>query len=281
MAEVLPHCRRRSAAAAAPLNLTPARSTLRLLVRTHTAGAPPTPGAAAASGAADGELANELSAGVRRLVASDEWEQRLGGLRLARLLLGRQAGDAALAADMTATCQQLLEDSEVRVRWAVSGRPCGPAGTGLAVVEREGEWWAWVPWRESRCMAWRRLQPTDAAHCIDPSRLALPRRPRLAPRLPRQVGELLRTLCEQQGIAVWEQVRPAPAVRRALPAGGHPCPAPLPSAPLGWNSVLPRLLSSFAQGRASCRGRVLDSSRPRACRPAGPRPHPGVDPPQL
>ncbi|PSC73633.1 ARM repeat-containing [Micractinium conductrix] len=76
--------------------------------------------------------------GARSLVAAAEWEQRLGGLRLARAVLQREA-QPAFAADMIATCQRLLEDSEVRVRWAV--------------------------------------------------------------------GELLRTLCEQLGIRVWEETR--------------------------------------------------------------------------
>lgn len=57
--------------------------------------------------------------GARSLVAAAEWEQRLGGLRLARAVLQREA-QPAFAADMIATCQRLLEDSEVRVRWAVS-----------------------------------------------------------------------------------------------------------------------------------------------------------------
>ncbi|EFN56492.1 expressed protein [Chlorella variabilis] len=80
----------------------------------------------------------EVCDGARRLVASDEWEQRLGGLRLARVVLQRKA-EPAFAEDMLATCRLLLEDREVRVRWAV--------------------------------------------------------------------GELLRTLCQQLGIAAWEQVQ--------------------------------------------------------------------------
>ncbi|KAL4425118.1 hypothetical protein ABPG77_008223 [Micractinium sp. CCAP 211/92] len=73
--------------------------------------------AAASAGNADPLLA-EAADGVRSLVASEEWEQRLGGLRLARVVLQRQVDDG-FASDMLETCQRLLEDDEVRVRWAV------------------------------------------------------------------------------------------------------------------------------------------------------------------
>lgn len=54
----------------------------------HSPGGALTPAGAPAS-APDPQLLAELQDGVRGLVASEEWEQRLGGLRLARVLLPR------------------------------------------------------------------------------------------------------------------------------------------------------------------------------------------------
>ena len=83
------------------------------------AASPPTPGGAPARGPSpDPALLAELQDGARRLVASPEWEERLGGLRLARSVLQRRV-DERFAADVTAACCALLEDREVRVRWAV------------------------------------------------------------------------------------------------------------------------------------------------------------------
>ncbi|KAI7841245.1 hypothetical protein COHA_005082 [Chlorella ohadii] len=87
----------------------------------------------------DAALVQELCDGARSLLAAPVWEERLGGLRLARLLVQRGLADTAFGEDMIAACQRLLEDPEVRVRWAV--------------------------------------------------------------------GELLRALCQQLGIAVWEQMQ--------------------------------------------------------------------------
>ena len=89
---------------------------------------PPPPNEMAGSGSPErAELLAELGAGAQQLTAGVEWEQRLGGLRLARLVLQRRGSssartddDDAFAGAMMDTCERLLEDPEVRVRWAVS-----------------------------------------------------------------------------------------------------------------------------------------------------------------
>lgn len=57
--------------------------------------------------------------GVLSLVASDQWEKRLGGLKVAALLVTAGVGDEPFTDAMIQTCKNLLEDPEVRVRWAV------------------------------------------------------------------------------------------------------------------------------------------------------------------
>lgn len=95
--------------------------------------------------------------------------------------------DEAFASDMLETCQRLLEDGEVRVRWAVSAEGkgvwvgLGGRGTGGALSA------ALLPAAVSGRMP---------AQCIQEMR-----------RLPVQVGELLRTLSERLGIEVWERMR--------------------------------------------------------------------------
>lgn len=89
---------------------------------------------------------------------------------------------------MLATCRLLLEDREVRVRWAVSG---------LVGLGTEG-WWRCsistqplTAWRmQLRC----RFNRSFLLRSTRPSHVS-------------QVGELLRTLCQQLGIAAWEQVQ--------------------------------------------------------------------------
>lgn len=56
--------------------------------------------------------------GVLRMAGSGQWEQRLGALRVAHAVLLRRA-DPTFALSMVETCSSLLEDDEVRVRWAV------------------------------------------------------------------------------------------------------------------------------------------------------------------
>ena len=129
--------------------------------------------------------------GARGLVASPEWEQRLGGLRLARVFLQHrvraaaralhcrsvscwlqqrqwlQPGmaapigptrppapalqvDAAFADDMITTCQHLLEDAEVRVRWAVSAAAAADAADAahaVSLLTLPADWTAqYVSW---------------------------------------------------------------------------------------------------------------------------------------
>ncbi|GAB4818455.1 hypothetical protein N2152v2_005501 [Parachlorella kessleri] len=56
--------------------------------------------------------------GVRNLVRSEHWEGRLGGIRLAKVLLSYRV-EEPFATQMLQACDDLLEDGEVRVRWAV------------------------------------------------------------------------------------------------------------------------------------------------------------------
>ncbi len=115
--------------------------------------------------------------------------------------------DTAFGEDMIAACQRLLEDPEVRVRWAVSavrrafgGLFVGMRGLGIATAAR--------PPLARQQMQLTELQvpavPPSVCTCpaCSPSCCnALP-----CP-LPLQVGELLRALCQQLGIAVWEQMQ--------------------------------------------------------------------------
>ena len=61
----------------------------------------------------------EVERGVSRLVQDDAWEARLGGLKAAKILLSSGRASAACMDDLAETCICLLEDREVRVRWAV------------------------------------------------------------------------------------------------------------------------------------------------------------------
>eukprot|EP00887_Chlorella_sp_A99_P007146 scaffold2.g7146.t1 len=67
----------------------------------------------------DPALLAALHEGVAALLLSDDWGQRLGALRVAHVLLLRGHPDPAFAALMGQACCDLLEDPEVRVRWAV------------------------------------------------------------------------------------------------------------------------------------------------------------------
>lgn len=66
-----------------------------------------------------GELVAEAERQGQEMMLSDEWEQRLGGLRLSRLLVASKAESAEFLQALYAACSRLLEDPEVRVRWAV------------------------------------------------------------------------------------------------------------------------------------------------------------------
>jgi hypothetical protein len=50
---------------------------------------------------------------------SDEWERRLGGLRLAKILVEKGGANEIYMSCLLENCMALLEDVEVRVRWAV------------------------------------------------------------------------------------------------------------------------------------------------------------------
>ena len=58
--------------------------------------------------------------GAERMFGSREWEERLGGLKVSELLVRRRCIDDEFALALCKVyCINLLEDSEVRVRWAV------------------------------------------------------------------------------------------------------------------------------------------------------------------
>ena len=61
----------------------------------------------------------QLQTGVQGMLASPQWEQRLGGFRAARFLINDSPQAAPFCESMVQACQDLLEDREVRVRWAV------------------------------------------------------------------------------------------------------------------------------------------------------------------
>ena len=70
----------------------------------------------------DEALAPQLFTGIQNLLSSPDWEQRLGGLKLTNVIFRQciQSQDTSTLVDTTLrACTQLLEDSEVRVRWAV------------------------------------------------------------------------------------------------------------------------------------------------------------------
>ena len=50
---------------------------------------------------------------------SEEWERRLGGLRLAKILVEKGGAKDKYMSCLLEDCMALLEDVEVRVRWAV------------------------------------------------------------------------------------------------------------------------------------------------------------------
>ena len=60
-----------------------------------------------------------LQQGVLTMKNSDQWEQRLGALRIAVILISKQAADPSFLDNALQMCSDLLEDVEVRVRLAV------------------------------------------------------------------------------------------------------------------------------------------------------------------
>lgn len=60
-----------------------------------------------------------LQEGILTMIDSDQWEQRLGALRIAGVLVTKRAAQPAFLDILVQTCSDRLEDSEVRVRLAV------------------------------------------------------------------------------------------------------------------------------------------------------------------
>jgi len=71
---------------------------------------------------------------------SEEWERRLGGLRLANILVQKGGASSVYMLCLLEDCLGLLEDGEVRVRWAV-GELLGELSKvlGVAVWDVTGE----------------------------------------------------------------------------------------------------------------------------------------------
>ena len=65
------------------------------------------------------ELEQQLYKNIQDMLTSERWESRLGGLKAATCLISTAPANAAFQAAMLQACSALLEDSEVRVRWAV------------------------------------------------------------------------------------------------------------------------------------------------------------------
>jgi hypothetical protein len=70
-------------------------------------------------GGDDVDALDSIQNGVREMVRSEEWERRLGGLRVAKVLITKGAAMEGFQQEAIQACLVLLEDREVRVRWAV------------------------------------------------------------------------------------------------------------------------------------------------------------------
>ena len=60
-----------------------------------------------------------LQEGILSMADSDQWEERLGSLRVAKVLVTKRAAQPAFSDILVQTCLDRLEDIEVRVRLAV------------------------------------------------------------------------------------------------------------------------------------------------------------------
>lgn len=67
----------------------------------------------------EGSTLIELQNGALAMVTSAQWEQRLGGLRIGKVLTSHNVADGPFMENAIQACIDLLEDREVRVRWAV------------------------------------------------------------------------------------------------------------------------------------------------------------------
>ncbi|KAG7667191.1 hypothetical protein NADE_003012 [Nannochloris sp. 'desiccata'] len=65
------------------------------------------------------EIIEQLQNGVLTMARSDQWEQRLGAMRIAGVLISSHAADPAFLENAIEICSDRLEDAEVRVRLAV------------------------------------------------------------------------------------------------------------------------------------------------------------------
>jgi hypothetical protein len=65
------------------------------------------------------ESIENLQNGVLTTASSDQWEQRLGAMRVAGVLISNHAADPAFLENAIQMCSDRLEDAEVRVRLAV------------------------------------------------------------------------------------------------------------------------------------------------------------------
>lgn len=65
------------------------------------------------------EALDAIQQGALAMLRSEEWEHRLGGLRVAKVLITKGAASETFQEDAIHGCVELLEDREVRVRWAV------------------------------------------------------------------------------------------------------------------------------------------------------------------
>ncbi len=61
----------------------------------------------------------QLQNGVLTMARSDQWEHRLGAMRISEVLISNHAADPAFLENAIQMCSDRLEDSEVRVRLAV------------------------------------------------------------------------------------------------------------------------------------------------------------------
>ena len=93
------------------------------------------------------ELGLRLQAATEQLFRGERWEERLGGLKLAVLLVKYNLiGGGSYCQNLCDVfCKLLLEDSEVRVRWAV-GELLGELCSSEHVFQVDG--------KESGCVVW-------------------------------------------------------------------------------------------------------------------------------
>jgi hypothetical protein len=86
------------------------------------------------------ETIEKLQDGVLTKARSDRWEQRLGAMRIAGVLISNHAADPAFLENAIEMCSDRLEDAEVRVRLAVGQvLKALSAEMGMVVWEKTSE----------------------------------------------------------------------------------------------------------------------------------------------